>query len=340
MIEIDGSYGEGGGQILRMSIALSALLKKPVRITNIRAKRPNPGLRRQHITAIEVVKKICDGSAKGLQEDSILVEFYPGKIVGGEHIFNIGTAGSITLVLQACILPSLFAEKETKLVLTGGTDVKWSPPWDYFQHVFLPLLKKMGIDIEAKLLRRGYYPKGMGKVEVTIQPCKEIRPLSFQNGELNIKGIVHIANLPIQIAQRVKNSAEKEIERRGIESSIAIQEGYAHSPGIGIVLWASNGKIIGADCLGERGLPAEAVGRNAAQRLIKEIEAGVDVDERGVDHILPYMALAAPSSFTCREISRHAETEMWLLEKFLNVKFEIKEEKEKKEVKVLRYMKK
>lgn len=339
MIEIDGSYGEGGGQILRMSIALSALLKKPVRIINIRAKRPNPGLRRQHITAIEAVKKICGGSAVGLKEGSLSIEFYPGKIIGGEHVFNIGTAGSITLVLQACILPSIFAEKETKLILTGGTDVKWSPPWDYFQHVFLPLLKKMGINIEARLLRRGYYPKGMGKAEVVIQPCKEIRPLSFQNGELDIKGIVHISNLPLQIAQRVKNSAEKEIERRGMESSIVINEGNAHSPGIGIVLWASNGKIIGADCLGERGLPAETVGKNAAQKLIKEIEAGVDIDERGVDHILPYVAMA-PSSFTCREISRHAETEMWLLERFLDIKFEIKGEKEKKEVEVFRYMKK
>ena len=338
MIEIDGSYGEGGGQILRLSVALSALLGKPVKVKNIRAKRPNPGLRRQHITAIEAVKKICGGSAVGLKEGSLSIEFYPGKIIGGEYAFNIGTAGSITLVLQACILPSIFAEKETKLVLTGGTDVKWSPSWDYFQHVFLPLLKKMGISIEANLLRRGYYPKGMGKAEVKIQPCKEIHPPSFKNGELNIEGIVHIANLPIQIAQRVKNSAENEIKRKGMESSITIQQGEASSPGIGIALWASNGKIIGADCLGERGLPAEKVGKNAAQSLLKEIEAGVDVDERAVDQILPYVALAS-SSFTCRKISKHAETEMWLLRKFLDVDFEVKGER-KKEVRALRYMKK
>ena len=337
MIEIDGSYGEGGGQILRMSIALSALLKKPVRVKNIRAKRPNPGLRRQHITAIEAVKKICGGSIVGLKEGSLSIEFNPGKIVGGEHVFNIGTAGSITLVLQACILPSLFAEKETKLVLIGGTDVKWSPPWDYFQHIFLPLLEKMGINIEAKLHRRGYYPKGMGKVEVTIHPCKEIHPPSFENGDLHIEGIVNIANLPIQIAQRVKNSAEKEIKEKGMEPFIAIQEGEASSPGIGIVLWASNGKIIGADCLGERGLPAEIVGKNAAQHLIKEIEAGVDIDERAVDQILPYIAMAnAPSSFTCREISKHTETEMWLLEKFLDVKFKVKGEKGKREIDIQR----
>ncbi len=335
MIEIDGSYGEGGGQILRMAVALSALTRKPVRITNIRAKRPNPGLRRQHITAIEAVKKMCEGSAEGLQEHSPSIAFHPKKIVGGEHFFNIGTAGSITLVLQACILPSLFAEKETKIVLNGGTDVKWAPPWDYFQHVFLPLLKKMGIHVEGRLHRRGYYPKGMGKAEIIIQPCKELHPLPYDSGGLTIEGIVHIADLPRYIAERVKHSAEEEIEKGGKEPSISIREGEAASPGVGIVLWAHNGTIIGADCLGERGLPAETVGKNAAQNLMKEIEAGVDVDEKAVDQILPYMALVnIPSSFTCRSVSKHAETEMWLLEKFLNVKFEIKEREGKKEIRV------
>lgn len=338
MIEIDGSYGEGGGQILRMSVALSALTGKEVRVKNIRAKRPNPGLKRQHITAIGAVREICNGEAEGLKEGSLSITFRPGKIEGGEYFFDIGTAGSITLVLQACILPSLFAEKEVIITLKGGTDVKWAPPWDYFQHVFLPLLRKMNVRIESRLKRRGYYPKGGGEVEVTIKPCAELDSIDFrENGEekTDIKGIVNISSLPPHIAERIKNSAEREFHTKGMDAEIGIEEANALSPGVGIVLWASDGdssegekggRLLGADCLGERGKPAEKVGKDAAISLIEEIESGADIDIRAVDQLLPYMALAGSSSFRCRKISNHAETEMWLLEKFLDVKFEKKTE--------------
>jgi len=328
MIEIDGSYGEGGGQILRMSVALSALVGKEVKVKNIRAKRPNPGLKRQHITAIEAVRKICNGEAEGLKEGSLSITFRPGKIEGGEHIFNIGTAGSITLVLQACILPSIFAEDEVRLVIKGGTDVKWAPPWDYFQHVFLPLLRKMNVEIEGWLKRRGYYPKGGGEVEVTIKPCAELNPIDFRNEEekMKIKGVVNISSLPIHIAERIKNSAKREFQIKGMDAEIEIEEADALSPGVGVVLWASDGNILGSDCLGERGKPAEKVGRDAAISLIEEIEARADIDIRAVDQLLPYMALAGRSSFRCRKISNHAETEMWLLGKFMGTKFEKKKE--------------
>jgi len=329
-IEIDGSYGEGGGQILRMAVALSALTGKEVRVKNIRAKRPNPGLKRQHITAIEAVRKICNGEAEGLEEGSLSITFRPGKIEGGEHVLSIGTAGSITLVLQACILPSIFAEDEVRLVIRGGTDVKWAPPWDYFQHVFLPLLRKMNVRIEGGLKRRGYYPKGGGEVKVTIKPCAELNPIDFGEdgrGEMNIKGIVNISSLPLRIAERIKNSAEREFQIKGMNAEIGIEEANALSLGVGIVLWASDGKILGSDCLGERGKPAEKVGKDAAISLIEEIESGADIDIRAVDQLLPYITLAGSSSFRCRKISNHAETEMWLLEKFIDAKFERKEER-------------
>ena len=351
MIEIDGSYGEGGGQILRTSVALSALTGKEVRVKNIREKRPNPGLKRQHITAIEAVRKICNGDVEGLKEGSSSITFRPGKIEGGEYVFNIGTAGSITLVLQACILPSLFAEREVSITVKGGTDVKWAPPWDYFRHVFLPLLGKMNVEIEGWLKRRGYYPKGGGEAEVRIKPCAELNSIDFgkDGEEMSTKGIVNISLLPLHIAERIKNSAEREFAIKGIDAEIEIEEANALSPGVGIVLWASGssgreaekggegggGRLLGADCLGERGKPAEKVGKDAAISLIGEIESGADIDVRAVDQILPYMALAGNSSFKCRKISNHAETEMWLLEKFLGVKFEKKMENELVRVNVL-----
>ena len=209
MIEIDGSYGEGGGQILRTGLALSALTTKPVKIFNIRANRPTPGLKRQHMVAIESVMNICNAEVKGLFQGSTTLEFYPGKLRGGDYSFDIGTAGSITLVLQACMLPSLFAEKTTRLSITGGTDVKWSPPWDYFRYVILPLLSKIGVKIDGYLHMRGYYPAGGGKAQVIIYPCDKIIGTQFPEEITDIRGKVNSANLPRSIAERMKKSAEK-----------------------------------------------------------------------------------------------------------------------------------
>ncbi|MEA2054304.1 MAG: RNA 3'-terminal phosphate cyclase [Candidatus Thermoplasmatota archaeon] len=323
MIEIDGSHGEGGGQILRMAVALSALTGSDVKIRNIRAGRPNPGLRRQHMIAIESVRKICNGKVNGLHENSLEIEFFSGDMKGGTYSFDIGTAGSITLVFQACILPSLFAENETIISLKGGTDVRWSPPWDYFNNVFLKLLRRMGISADGKLYRRGYYPKGGGMAEIAIKPCRDLHPINFgTEEELKIEGIVNIANLPLKIAERMRNAAEKEFREKEMETDITISEGDSSSPGIGIVLWTADKKILGSDSLGKKGRPAEQVGREAASTLLDKIESGADIDRWAVDQILPYAAISGkPFSFRCMELSGHAETEMWLLEKFLDVKF-------------------
>lgn len=323
MIEIDGSHGEGGGQILRMSIAMAAVTGKDVRVFNIRGGRPTPGLKRQHMVAIESVARLCHAEVEGLQPGSTEITFRPGAIEGGDYQFDIGTAGSVTLVLQACILPSLKAERETHLTLRGGTDVKWSPPWDYFQHVTVPLLERMGCSVEGYLNRRGYYPKGGGEVEVRITPCPGIRAMAFTDSVTGVSGLVHSANLPSHIPERIQRAAEKELSAHGLEAHIMLEETTAACPGCGITLW-TEGKILGADALGERGTPAEEVGRQAAAALAAEVAAGVHVDERMVDQILPYAALAdGTTSFACRKVSEHARTEMWLLEQFLDVEFEV-----------------
>lgn len=321
MIEIDGSYGEGGGQIVRMAVALSALTEKDIKIFNIRAKRSNPGLRNQHITAINAVAKLCNADVKGLRIGSKSIEFHPHKIKGGSYTFDIGTAGSVTLVMQACLLPSLMADDETYFKIRGGTDVKWAPPWDYFQNVFLNLLKKMGCNIESYLNQHGYYPAGGGEVEILIESCK-LKKLNFDESIEKIEGIVNIANLPYKIAERIKKSANEKFEENGMKASIAIEETTAESSGVGIVLWTKP-KILGADCLGERGKPAEQVGKEAANKLIQEIKSNVDLDERAVDQLLPYIAMTG-GKFKCRHLSNHAMTEMWLIKKFIDINFDIK----------------
>ena len=329
MIEIDGGYGEGGGQILRMSVAMAALTGKSVRIKNIRANRPTPGLKRQHMVAVESVGKLCNAEIKGVKMGSTTIEFHPHSLKGGEFKFDIGTAGSITLVLQACLLPSLFAPKETRLLIKGGTDVKWAPPWDYFQNVVVPLLNEMGADVEAYLNSRGYYPAGGGEVEVFINPCERLNAPSFNKEVEGVEGIVSIANLPFEIAERIKNSALQKLKEHEMKANIMIEETSSPSPGTGIVLW-TKGKHLGGDCLGERGKRAEQVGREAAKKLIMEIESGADLDIHAVDHLLPYFVIAGEASLRCRKVSKHAETEMWLLRKFMDVEFEVKGEKLKK----------
>ncbi len=334
MIEIDGSFGEGGGQIVRTAIALSALTKKPVKIFNIRAKRKNPGLSYQHITSIKSVAEICDAEIKGVKKGSSVIEFYPKKIKGGNFIFDVGTAGNVTLVLQCCLLPSLFSNESTRITIKGGTDVKWSPPIDYFSHVFLKILSVMGAKVELKIIKRGFYPKGGGEIELKIEPVKELKKLDLsQTTETkNIKGISFISNLPEHILKRMKDSALKKLLDYDVKIKEEVKPSF--SPGTGIMLWTDT--LLGSSCLGEKGISAERIGENAANNLLQEIKSGATIDVYATDQILPYLALAKNKSvFLTRRISMHAETNMTLIKKFVDVKFDVKNENGLKKVEVM-----
>ena len=328
MIEIDGSYGEGGGQILRNTIALSTITKKPVKITNIRANRPNPGIKAQHYVAIKSIQKLCDAEVEGLEIGSSKITFYPGEIKGGRYRFDIGTAGSITLVFQACILASVQTKKPIKITLTGGTDVKWSPAWDYFEHVFLPLLHKTGVDVKPHLVKRGYYPKGGGEAEIEIKPIETIKPLKLSDHQVfsEVKGIVHIGSLPENISTRIKHTVIKTLLKKAFMTSIKIDKSKTLSPGTGVTLWAeSKDTILGVAVLGEKGVTSEEVGEKAVLNIIREIESGATLDVYAFDQLLPYMVLACKngvSSCKIRELSNHASTNMWLLQQFFDVDFE------------------
>ena len=334
MIEIDGSFGEGGGQIVRTAVALSALTKKPVKIFNIRAKRKKPGLSYQHLTAIKAVTEICDAEIKGAEKGSSVIEFYPKKIRGGNFSFDVGTAGSVTLVLQCCLLPCLFSNEKTKITIKGGTDVKWSPPADYFRNIFLKTISKMGANIELKIIKRGFYPKGGGEIEINIEPVKELKrlDLSQKKETKNINGTAFISNLPEHILKRMKDSALKKL----LDYNVKIKEETTHSfsAGAGIMFWTDT--LLGASCLGEIGIPAEKVGENAANDLLQEMKSGATLDVYAADQILPYLALSKNKSvFLTRKLSTHAETNMTLIKKFVDVKFDVKDEKGLKRVETI-----
>lgn len=304
------------------------LTNKPVEITNIRANRPNPGIKAQHYTAISCMKTLCNAETDGLGIGSPTLTFKPGAFHAGDYTFDIGTAGSMTLVFQACILCSLKTQKPVSIRLVGGSDVKWSPSWDYFSHVFLPLINKMGVKTEAKLLRRGYYPKGSGEAIVTIHPCENITPLHLDEEQefQSVEGFIHVAGLPDHIGTRMKHAALKILLKKNIETQIQIEKVHALSTGTGITLWSqSNNTVLGSTVLGEKGVPAEQIGENAATQLLSEIIAGATVDVYAIDQVLPYMALAGErgaSSCVVRSLSNHARTNMWLIQQFFPAKFE------------------
>ncbi len=319
---LDGSYGEGGGQILRTSVALSAVTGEPVEIINIRKARPKPGLAAQHVKAMEIVGKICDAEVEGCLLHSTRLSFKPGKIKGGVYSIDIGTAGSIPLLLQ-CLMPAaMYAFLPLELVVSGGTDVAWSPSIDYLRFVTLGALSLFGYKCDVRLIRRGYYPRGGGCVGAVISPSSPEKMDLNENTCDLVKGISHSSGLPPHVAQRQAVSAEKILHQEGYETEISLEINEYPSAGSGITLWCGAAGGIG---LGKPGLRAEKVGQDAAYSILSELKSGAGVDIFLADQLIPYMALAGGGSFTTRMITPHTKTNIWVTEKFLDVKFNIEE---------------
>jgi RNA 3'-phosphate cyclase len=329
MIEIDGSLMEGGGQIIRTSIALAAITKKPVHIFNIRIKRDNPGLRAQHLNAIKAAAMLCNADCEGLSIGSKEIKFVPGDIIGRTLSIDIGTAGSITLLLQCLIPICAFADDKVRIKIKGGTENLHAPCIDYFRFVIVPFLQKFGLEIEIELIKRGYYPKGGGMVEVFTEPIKVNKPiyLTEQGDILEINGISN-ASLFLKkasVAERQARSAKQVLLKKYL-CPIKINTEYADSlsPGSSIVLWArtSSGSIIGADVIGERGKRSEEVGKEAAEKLINEIESKAPIDVHLADNLIPWIALFS-GKIKVSDISLHTKTNMFICGKFLEKKFKI-----------------
>ncbi|MBU4373246.1 MAG: RNA 3'-terminal phosphate cyclase [Euryarchaeota archaeon] len=321
-MELDGSYGEGGGQILRTAVALSAVTGKTLEINNIRRTRPKPGLAAQHVKAVESLASICNAEVDGCKLLSTNLSFKPGKIKGGVYEIDIGTAGSISLFLQ-CLMPAAVHAPETVMIkITGGTDVLWSPSIDYLRFVTMGALSQMGYHCELNLIRRGYYPRGGGCVEAVINPSV-LKKTSFDTNPCSfVQGISHSSGLPAHVAERQAASAEKLLREEGYDTRISLEVKDYPSTGSGITLWCGT---LGGSALGKPGLRAEKVGSNAAEAILPELKSGAGVDVYLADQLIPYIALAGGGSFTTRVITPHTKTNIWVTEQFLDVKFKIEE---------------
>ncbi|NJE00606.1 RNA 3'-terminal phosphate cyclase [Thermococcus sp. JdF3] len=327
MIVIDGSYGEGGGQILRTAIALSVITGKPVKVVKIRANRPNPGLRPQHLHGILALKELSGARVKGAQVGSTLLEFVPGEAKPRRIRVPIKTAGSVTLVLQA-LLPAM-AFIGGSFEITGGTDVPWSPPVDYLKNVTLYALGKMGIKAGMDLKRRGHYPKGGGLVTGRVEPWEERKPLkAVEWGRIErFAGISHATNLPPHVAERQARVAGGRLgELYSVPVEIETEVSRSLGPGSGIVLWAETDSLrLGGDALGRRGKPAEVVGREAADELLDQLTGGKAVDRFLGDQLIPFLAFAG-GEMGVAEVTSHLVTNVWVVEQFLGKIFEVEGE--------------
>lgn len=331
MIEIDGSIGEGGGQVLRTSLALAAVLRREVRVFNIRAGREEPGLKAQHLAGAKALTQICGASSKGLQIGSTECIFSPGPIRASFLRFEVGTAGSITLVLQT-LMPLLpFAPGTVEVEITGGTDVKWSPPIDYLRLVTLPLLARMEMQASILVVKRGHYPKGGGIVRLKASPTSVLKNIvGIDGGNVNAIAVVsHSMMLPRRVAERQASAAARVIEEKSPlrpQIQIDASENGSHlGPGSGIVLCATrdNRSVLGGDSLGERGRPAEVVGEDAARKLLEEISSGAFLDRHMGDMIVPYLALAAGvSDVSLSQITMHTFTNVKVAERVAGVRFD------------------
>jgi RNA 3'-terminal phosphate cyclase (ATP) len=332
MIEIDGSYGEGGGQVLRTAVALAAVLSKEIHVFNIRAGRAEPGLRPQHMTGVKAAAELCSANLQGLEVGATEFVFKPGRLKAGTFRFDVGTAGSVTLVLQTLMPILAFAPGAVQLEITGGTDVKWSPPVDYLRLVTLPILKKIGYHGHLEIVRRGHYPKGGGLVRFSTQGPSKLQPLTNEkSGSISrIQGISHATALPRHVAERQATSAKKRLEYAKLPPpSIDVEvvdDRTQLSPGSGIVLSTEgqNGIILGSDALGERGRPAEEVGSTAGRILVEEVESGAMLDRHMGDIVVPYLVLAGGGSkVSVSRVTQHTRTNVRVAEWLVGTRIDL-----------------
>ena len=352
MITLDGSYGEGGGALVRTALALSALTGQEFTVTNIRKTRPEPGLKAQHLEAINALKQICHAETNDIELGSTELWFKPGKIKKGRYSIDIGTAGSISLLLQSLLLPCMFAPGKVTLQITGGTCGKWQASVDYLQHVLLPQLDRFVEKIDLKIIKRGYYPAGGGTIQLEITPryaidqyesllaLREELPRTVPKINLTRQGILEqirgVVNLSVEleekeVGERTMHAAETALRKYKVPINIRVEYVKALSIGGDFMLWALHSKegrmdpdnpvILAGDALLEKQKSAEHVGKEAAANLQKELEGGYGVDMHLADQLILYMALLPGSMISVREISNHVQSNMYVAEQFVPIAF-------------------
>jgi RNA 3'-phosphate cyclase len=329
MIEVDGNYLEGGGQIIRTSIALSVITGKAVHIFNIRKGRKNPGLRPQHLEAITGVAKTCGASVDGLKIQSQNLTFCPGQVHGGSYTIDTHTAGSVTLVMQTLLPIAAFSNSPFHWIVKGGTAVPFSPSIIYFRDVFCSYLRLMGIQISLHINKHGFYPAGGGEIAVSVIPSQIKNIEMIKRGRLDNIEVISCASFHLKekrVAERMTDGFREMIPEANFNTSYV----NSRSPGCSVTALAiyDDGCRIGGCALGEIRKKAEYVGHDAAQHLKDGQDSGAAIDCWMVDQIIPYMALAViktglPSRIRIPSMTRHAETNIWAVKRFLPVDFKI-----------------
>jgi RNA 3'-terminal phosphate cyclase (ATP) len=319
MIIIDGSEGEGGGQMVRNSCALSLVTGKPFRITNVRGKREKPGLMRQHVTAIEAACAVGGATCEGVTVGSSEIAFTPGRVVPGDYHFAVGTAGSTGLVFQTVLMPLLLAEGPSRLVLEGGTHNMLAPPFDFMAKVFVPVLRRMGAGIEMRLVRHGFYPRGGGRIEVDILPGK-LQPIDcLDRGALRaVSATALFAGLPFDIAEREIRTARQFLPDWPDSAFSARQLPEEQGPGNALLLEAAfehATEIVTG--FGKLGVSAESLAKTAAQRMAGFLASDAFAGPYLADQLLLPFALAGGGSFTTVKPSQHSLTAADIIDRFL-----------------------
>jgi RNA 3'-terminal phosphate cyclase (ATP) len=341
MIEIDGSFGEGGGQILRTALSLSCLFRKSFRIFNIRKSRRKPGLMPQHLTAVRAAQLIANAAVEGDTTGSTELTFVPKEIRGGELFFDIGTAGSTSLVLQTLIPALICLGEKTTVTLKGGTHVPFSPSYHYLKDIFTHFLREIGIHIDLTIESHGFYPKGGGKVRAEIFPAREIRPLRItdRGALLRLGGYSCVGNLPLSIAERQRNSLVEKIHSQKIPSFIKegkmvfekypvdIELLHIPTPGQGTFVFLKSefeNSVAGFTSLGQRGRLAEAVGEDAALEFLHYYATGSALDPHMADQIILYLVLCGgESALTTSCITQHLITNLRVIGMFHDYRYSV-----------------
>lgn len=334
---IDGSYGEGGGQILRSALALSAFMGRSLRIEHIRAGRKKPGLAAQHLLGVLATAKLCAAELEGAQLGSQALAFVPRRASQpGRYVFDVaearrgGSAGAASLVFQTIHLPLALVEGSSEVVLKGGTHVPWSPPYHYLESVYAPMTARLGLKLALGLERWGFYPQGGGIVRVRLAGGVKLQPLELrERGDLSrIRLLSAVARLPRSIAQRQARRAEELLREEGLSPEVDIEEVEADSPGTFVSVVAEfENSMAGFSALGERGKSAERVAEEAFQQFIDYYRSGQAIDPHLADQLVLPLALAqGPSSFTTSRVTQHLLTNIWVVERFLPVRFDVRGE--------------
>jgi RNA 3'-terminal phosphate cyclase (ATP) len=320
-IKIDGGRGEGGGQIIRSAVTLSAITGKPVEIENIRKNRKVPGLRPQHLLGIKILSKMCQAKVEGLYVNSTSLKFFPSQGLNLDLQEDIGTAGSIPLILQVLIPAASLMKNSLKLSIIGGTDVPWSPTADYTKHVFAQAYSRIGINFTLETKRRGYYPKGGGLVETQIQPCKNLNPISLlQRSTTSARLLCSYSQIPKEIVEKEVHDAKNILAKNGFDCEITIKEESAQDKGCSILIFSHDANsITGSDGIYQKSL--NGLGKSVAEKFI---ESNLGVDLYLSDMIVVPLSLVKETSvYRVKQITKHLETNLFVAAKITGCRYGI-----------------